>query len=400
MKTASKVIAMILAAVMLIMLVSCEKNNEPSETSGTDASLETTGNEQNPEENYDGKLVFDHTMELTYAKCFSVDYYKGGYKMITVMDGETVQSKILIVPENMSVPSDLEDDVYVLHQPVTNILVSSTPTVSLFHAIGMLDAVSLTTNDVDSWYIDEVKTLMNEGKITYIGNYNAPDYDQIVVSGSKFAIFSTMLTEDVAEQLNKLGVYVMLDQSTSEAHPLARVEWIKLYGAIFNKETEAETHFNAQAELVDKIAEKEATGKSVAIFYITSSGSLFARNSDDYMAKMVKLAGGEYILDGKVGVGDTGTSKMENEAFLDSARDADYIIYVWTLGGRPETLDDLLARGDFLQNMKAVKEGNVWCTSPEFFQISSTLGEMINDINLMLNADESTEDLTYLFQLK
>ena len=74
MKTASKVIAMILAAVMLIMLVSCEKNNEPSETSGTDVSLETTGNEQNPEGNYDGKLVFDHTMELTYAKCFSVDY--------------------------------------------------------------------------------------------------------------------------------------------------------------------------------------------------------------------------------------------------------------------------------------------------------------------------------------
>lgn len=400
MKTASKVIAMILAAVMLIMLVSCEKNNEPSETSGTDVSLETTGDEQNPEGNYDGKLVFDHTMELTYAKCFSVDYYKGGYKMITVMDGETVQSKILIVPENMSVPSDLEDDVYVLHQPVTNILVSSTPTTSLFHAIGVLDTISLTTNDVDSWYIDEVKALMNEGKMTYIGNYKTPDYDQIIVSGSKFAIFSTMLTEDVAEQLNKLGVYVMLDQAAEEDHPLARVEWVKLYGAMFNKEAEAEAHFNAQAELIDKIAEREDTGKSVAIFYITSKGALYARNSDDYMAKMVKLAGGEYVLDGKVGVGETGTAKMENEAFYDGARDADYIIYIWTLGGKPETLDELLERGDFLQNMKAVKEGNVWCTSPDFFQISSTLGDMINDINLMLNADESTEKLTYLFQLK
>ena len=144
MKTTGKIMAMILAAVMLLMLVSCEKNDEPSETSGTGVTLETTGNEQNPEENYDGKLVFDHTMELTYAECFSVDYYKGGYKMITVTDGKTVQSKILIVPENMSVPSDLEDDVYVMHQPVANILVSSTPTVSLFHAIGMLDAVSLT----------------------------------------------------------------------------------------------------------------------------------------------------------------------------------------------------------------------------------------------------------------
>lgn len=34
--------------------------------------------------NYDGELVYDHSMELQYAKLFSVDYYKGGYKLITI----------------------------------------------------------------------------------------------------------------------------------------------------------------------------------------------------------------------------------------------------------------------------------------------------------------------------
>ena len=118
------------------------------------------------------------------------------------------------------------------------------------------------------------------------------------------------------------------------------------------------------------------------------------------MAKMVALAGGEYVLDGKIGVGQTGTAKMEMEAFYDGAKDADYIIYVWTLGGKPETLSALLERGDFLADMKAVKEGNVWCTTPDFFQISSTLGNMINDINLMLNADDTADEFTYLFKLK
>ena len=33
---------------------------------------------------YNGKLVFDHSMDLKYAELFSVDYYKGGYKMITM----------------------------------------------------------------------------------------------------------------------------------------------------------------------------------------------------------------------------------------------------------------------------------------------------------------------------
>lgn len=400
MKLTVKMIALMLAAAMLLMLAACGNGEEPSGTTNGNVPEQTTEDGQNPEENYDGHLVFDHTMELSYANCFSVDYYKGGYKMITVTDGKDVTSKMLIVPENMSIPEELDADVHVLQQPLTNILVSSTPTTSLFHAIGILDTISLTTYDVDSWYIDEVKALMNEGKMTYIGNYKTPDYDQIVMSGTKFAIFSTMLTEDVADQLDALGVYVMLDQAAEEDHPLARVEWVKLYGAMFNKEAEAEAHFNAQAELVEQIAEREATGKSVAIFYITSKGVLYARNSDDYMAKMVKLAGGEYIFDGKVGVGETGTAKMENEAFYDGARDADYIIYIWTLGGKPETLNDLLERGSFLENMKAVQNGNVWCTSPDFFQISSTLGDMINDINLMLSAEDSTEQLTYLFKLK
>ena len=299
----------------------------------------------------------------------------------------------------MSVPEDTEDDTIVLQQPVENILVSSTPTTSLINAVGALDAISLTTYDMDSWYIDSVKEALENGSMQYIGNYNEPDYEMITASGTDFAIFSAMLTEDVAAQLEQLGVRVMLDRAAEEEHPLARVEWMKLYGAMFNLEEKAEELVNEQIAYVDEIASKEATGKSVAIFYITSKGALYARNADDYMAKMVDLAGGEYILS-DVGVGESGTINMEMEAFYDAAKDADYIIYIWSLGGRPETLADFLERSEILADMKAVQEGNVWCTTPDFFQISNTLGSMINDMNLMLNADETTDTLTYLFKLQ
>ena len=53
-----------------------------------------------------------------------------------------------------------------------------------------------------------------------------------------------------------------------------------------------------------------------------------------------------------------------------------------------------------LADIKAVKDGNVWCTTPDFFQIADTIGSMINDINLMLNADADTSELTYLKKLK
>ena len=101
-----------------------------------------------------------------------------------------------------------------------------------------------------------------------------------------------------------------------------------------------------------------------------------------------------------MGVGESGTIKMEFEAFYDKARDADYIIYIWSLGGKPKSMEEFLDRADILSEMKAVKEGNVWCTTPDYFQISDTIGSMVNDIHLMLEADESTDSLTYLKRLK
>lgn len=391
-----RILSLLLAIIMLAAVLSAcgEKNkNKPDnvQPAGSDGGTSTT----EPTENYDGKLEFDHSMELKYAKCFSVDYYKGGYKIAKLVDDTTM----LIVPENMSVPKDAPKDAIVLQQPVTNILVSSTPVTSLINAIGALDAISLTTYDVGSWYIDEVKEALTSKKMTYIGDYKAPNYDLITAQGTTFAFFSTMLTDDVKTQLNNIGVDVVLDQSAGEDHPLARVEWAKLYGAIFNKEEAAEKLFNEQNAYVEELSKLEKTGKTVAMFYITSKGVLYARNADDYMSKMLTLAGGEYALS-DVGVGKTGTAKMEMEAFYDKAKDADYIIYIWSMGGKPETLDAFKERAAILPEMKAVKEGNVWCTTPDYFQIQNTIGSMINDIHLMLTADASTERLTYLFKLK
>ena len=54
-----------------------------------------------------------------------------------------------------------------------------------------------------------------------------------------------------------------------------------------------------------------------------------------------------------------------------------------------------------LSEFKAVKEGNVWCTTPDYFQISDRLGEMIADMTRMLtNDDPDVNAFTYLFRLQ
>lgn len=357
--------------------------------------------------NYDGELVYDHSMELQYAKLFSVDYYKGGYKLITITnrDEDTAivskQSKLLLVPEGMSTPSGIDSDTVVLNAPVTNMLVSSTPVTSLMSASDCLDSISQVTYEKKSWYIDAVKQAFDDGKLTYVGDYKAPDYETIIAGAPTLAIFSTMLTSvpDVAEKLKELGINYILDQSTYEDHPLGRVEWAKLYAALCDKEESATQMYNAQAAYVDTLSKAENTGKSVAVFYITSKGKLYVRNAGDYLAQMVNIAGGNYVFS-DLNTDKTGTQEMGIESFYEKAKDADYVIYVWNLGGKPSTLSDFTGYNSVLSDLKAVKDGNVWCTTPDFFQIADTIGSMINDINLMLNVDADTTELTYLKKLK
>ena len=69
------------------------------------------------------------------------------------------------------------------------------------------------------------------------------------------------------------------------------------------------------------------------------------RKSNDYVAKMIELAGGKYIFD-ELGEDDSAlsTMNMQMEEFYAGAKDADYIIYNSTIDGELTTIDQLLAK--------------------------------------------------------
>ena len=132
-------------------------------------------------------LTINGQLELEYATQFRVDFCEGGYSLITNSDG----ARFLTVPEGAGVPEGLDEDIVILQQPLDNLLISSTPTTSLINAIGALDKVTMTTQDYDGWYIEDVKKAMDEGKMTYIGSYKAPDFECLVANPPSFSVFST-----------------------------------------------------------------------------------------------------------------------------------------------------------------------------------------------------------------
>lgn len=342
-------------------------------------------------------LEYEDSMELLYAEKFSVDYYTGGFSLVTVNGSE----RYLVVPEGKESPGDLAEDITVLYQPLDRIYLVASAVMDMFISMDSLDVIRFTGTKAASWYLEEAREAVETGDILYAGNYSAPDYEQILAEGCDLAIENTMVyhTPEVKEQLEKFGIPVMVDYSSYETEPLGRTEWVKLYGLLADREEEAAEAFAGQQEAFASIGDAEDTGKTVAFFYITSSGEVNVRKASDYLPKMIELAGGHYVFSDLGAEDDTASStvSLQMEEFYAAAREADYLIYNSTIDGELSSVEELFGKSELLENFKAVREGNVYCTTRDLYQSSMELGTMIADIHGMLNGEE--DGLTYLYRL-
>lgn len=343
------------------------------------------------------ELEYEDSMELLYAEKFSVDYYTGGFSLVTVNGSE----RYLVVPEGKESPGDLAEDITVLYQPLDRIYLVASAVMDMFISMDSLDVIRFTGTKAASWYLEEAREAVETGDILYAGNYSAPDYEQILAEGCDLAIENTMVyhTPEVKEQLEKFGIPVMVDYSSYETEPLGRTEWVKLYGLLAGREEEAAEAFAGQQEAFASIGDAEDTGKTVAFFYITSSGEVNVRKASDYLPKMIELAGGHYVFSDLGAEDDTASStvSLQMEEFYAAAREADYLIYNSTIDGELSSVEELFGKSELLENFKAVREGNVYCTTRDLYQSSMELGTMIADIHGMLNGEE--DGLTNLYRL-
>lgn len=347
-----------------------------------------------------GDLKYESTTELEYATQFAIYNYEGGYRYIEIVDGD----KILVVPEGAETPEGLEEDVIVVQQPLDKVYMAATSAMSLVNATGAIDQIKFSSLDADGWYVTEAAQAMEEGKIKFAGKYNTPDYELLIGDDCSLAIESTMILHnpEVREKLEELGIDVMIERSSYESHPLGRTEWIKLYGALFGKEEEADKAFAEQVSVMDDLKDIENSGKTVAFFYINSAGGVVTRKSNDYVATMIEIAGGKYIFEN---LGDeesrNSTVNMQMEEFYASAKDADFIFYNSSIVSGVETMDQLIDLDPVLADFKAVKEGNVWCTGKNMYQETDKLGSVIRDMHeIITKGDDCPETLDFFYKVK
>lgn len=379
------------------------------DSDGAEKGQQTAAVGGNPAKTAAAPLTYDHSMELSYAENFAVDYYEGGYKLLTTrLNGD----RILLVPKHQQAPKDAEalvspsaegepGKLIVLQEPVKNLYLVASSVMDMFAQLDSMDAISMCGLKEEDWYIPAAKQAMKEGTLLYAGKYSQPDYELLLSQNCSMAIENSMIyhTPEVMEKLDEFGIPTLVEYSSYEEHPLGRVEWVRFFGALLNQEEKADQLFEKQKEALKRVEAEESTGKTVAFFYITSNGLVQVRQSTDYIPKMIELAGGKYVFE-NLGDPDSrrSTVNLQLEDFYDGAQDADFLVYNTTIDRQVQTLEDLLKKCSLLKDFKAVKNHQVWCTTEDMYQQSMSAGNLIEDFHRMLTGDD--KENRYLYRLK
>ncbi len=372
------------------------------------AALMLAGCSGSGDKNTGGSVFDDHktgSMELEYADQFHVDYCEDGIAVVRIEDG----LKYLITDGSGKLPDWLsEDDISgmsVINAPVHKVYNAASSAMDLIDAAGAIDSVIMTSTQASDWSIEKIRQLVDDGTISYIGKYRAPDYEALVEEDVDLAIESTMIYHNpqVKEAIEELGIPVLVERSSYESEPLGRLEWIKLYGLLFGKSDEADAYFEeAEAKVrdIDTTAVKESP--SVAFFSVNSNGSVVVRKPGDYVTKMIEKAGGTYALSDITDEDDNAlsTMNMQMEAFYDKAVNADILIYNSTIEGGLSSIEDLTALSDEFKDFKAVRSGDVWCTEASTFQRTTGAADMIVELNRIFTGATDDSDFEYFHKLK
>lgn len=209
-------------------------------------------------------------------------------------------------------------DTLMLESPLGNIVCMSSSQVAGLAAIGA-DSVISAVSGVR--YISDPAV---RGRVYDIGYESSLDYERILKLAPDVVLAYTVsgVESQYISRLRSLGVRVLVLHDHLENHPLARAEYIRLYGALTGREHVADSLFDMISHRYDSLASQSSIRqpKVKVLLNVPYGDAWYVPGEKSYMARIISDAGGE-VLGSAPGTSVSGTVTLEQAYRLSQEAD-------------------------------------------------------------------------------
>jgi iron complex transport system substrate-binding protein len=304
-----------------------------------------------------------------YARGFSIENYEG-YSVVTVKNPWPKAAKTytyILKKKDGVVPDSLKQNL-VIPIPIKTIVVTSTTHIP---SLEMLDEVNSLVGFPHCDYIssDKVRARIDAGKVKELGNNQDLNTEVILDLQPNLIIgYGIDNKNPTLDNLQKSGLKVMLNGDWNEETALGKAEWIKFFGALYDKQKEA-------GELFTKIEKDYINTLEIAKLAKTTPTILAGDMFEDrwYLPKgtswgslLLKQANGNYLWQETSG---TGSLSLSFETVFERAKNAD----IWITSGQFSTLKEMTDMNPHYAKFDAFAKKNVFTFSRKKGKTGGTL---------------------------
>ncbi len=285
---------------------------------------------------------------------------KDGYTRLTVRDpwqnSGGAEMTWCLLPHDASVPQGYDEE-QVIRIPVTRMICTSVTHLAMLRALDATDVlvgISGPALVYDSLILDAI----GHGRLPDIG-YEASLNKELIVALKPDLLMVYGVAAPSTGQTGRLpamGVKVLFNADYLEEHPLARCEWIRLFGLLTGREGMADSIFSevskSYMELSD-LVRRSVRERPEVLLGAPWEDVWYVSPANSYAGRLIDDAGGHYLFSDLT---KANSVPFSVEAVFERATKAD----VWINPGAAESLSEIAAADHRMTRLPVFASGAVW----------------------------------------
>jgi iron complex transport system substrate-binding protein len=301
----------------------------------------------------------DINNKISIAERFSIEK-RNNYTIVTIINpwqgAADIEFKYYLVRKGSELPEGL-DSSNVIFVPVKKIVCMSTTYVAMIEALGEEETISGISGK-NYIFSENIRKKIEKGLIEDVGYETNLNKEMILKISPDLVMMYGVGSESVGyvAKIRELGIKVIFNADYLETDPLAKAEWIKLFGALYIKDKMADSIYNSEVEAYNDlkaIIGRNGKSRPKVLLGLPFNDTWYISPGNSFISKIISDAGGDYLWKGtKSNV----SMPFGIENVYLKAMSADY----WLNIGSAGTKDEISYIDRRLKELPCFKNGNLY----------------------------------------
>jgi iron complex transport system substrate-binding protein len=252
-------------------------------------------------DNKSGPKISGGRNENTGAKRFKIEK-RSEYTRLTIINpwqGAENVTQIFNLVKRGALLSEGIDSSTVIYVPLKKIVCMSTTHIAMISALGAENTIS-GVSGTGFIYSENLNKNVEKGQILEVGYESSLNKELILKIDPDLIMMYGIGSESAGyiSKIEELGIKVLFNADYLETDPLSKMEWIKVFGALYCKERLADSIYDSEVENYNKLKtfiSGNISYRPKVLLGLPYKDTWYVSPGNSFASKLINDAGGDYL---------------------------------------------------------------------------------------------------------